>query len=71
LEYTYTIERARKAGYLTGGNKHNWTTITQEMLEARAVSKAVNRWYSGATLGMKSYEEAQDIEAAEGELVDD
>ncbi len=60
LEYTYTIERARTAGFLTGGNKHNWTAIPQEMLEARATSKAVNRWYPGSTFGMSSAEEMQD-----------
>jgi 5'-3' exonuclease len=65
LKYTYTIDRARKAGYLTGPNKHNWNTLTQEMLEARATSKAVNRWYSGSTFGMTSAEEMQDREASE------
>jgi DNA polymerase-1 len=65
LEYTYTAERARKAGYFTGGNKHNWNTITQEMLESRASSKAVNRWYRSATFGMHSYEEAIDTEGVE------
>ena len=63
LKYTYTIERARKAGYLTGPNKHNWNTLTQEMLEARTTSKAVNRWYSGSTFGMTSAEEMQDRES--------
>ncbi len=60
LEYTYTIERAAKAGYLTGKNAENWKTKTQEMLEARATSKAVRRWYPGATFGMHSVEEAGD-----------
>jgi hypothetical protein len=60
LEYTYTIERAEKAGYLNGPNKHNWQTKTQEMLEARATSKSVRRWYPGATFGMHSQEEALD-----------
>jgi len=65
LEYTYTIERAQRAGYLTGPNKHNWNTITQEMLEARATSKGVNRWYSGATFGMPSAEEVMDREESD------
>jgi 5'-3' exonuclease len=60
LEYTYTIERAVQAGYLTGKNAENWRTKTQEMLEARATSKAVRRWYPGATFGMHSMEEAGD-----------
>lgn len=60
LEYTYTIERAAAAGYLTGKNADNWKTKTQEMLEARATSKAVRRWYPGATFGMHSIEEAGD-----------
>lgn len=60
LTYTYTIDRAEKAGYLTGKNRENWITKTQEMLEARATSKAVRRWYPGSTLGMISTEEAAD-----------
>ena len=60
LEYQYTIERARAAGYLTGNNRANWETKPQEMLEARATSKAVRRWYPGATFGMHSVEEAHD-----------
>ena len=60
LDYTYTIERAAQAGYLTGKNRHNWETKPQEMLEARAISKGVRRWYPGATFGMHSFEEEQD-----------
>lgn len=60
LEYTYTLDRAEKAGYLAGQNKHNWQTKTQEMLEARATSKGVRRWYPGAILGMHAQEEALD-----------
>lgn len=60
LEYTYTIERAAAAGYLTGKNADNWKTKTQEMLEARATSKGVRRWYPGATFGMHAVEEAND-----------
>ena len=60
LTYQYTIERAEKAGYLTGKNKHNWLGKTQEMLEARATSKAVRRWYPGSVLGMHAAEEAHD-----------
>ncbi len=62
LEYTYTIERAQRAGYLTGSNKHNWAAMTQEMLEARAKSKGADRWYPGSTFGMPSAEEVQDRE---------
>ena len=60
LEYQYTIERAAKAGYLTGKNKFNWETKTQEMLEARAISKGVRRWYPGVCFGMHAFEEAND-----------
>jgi 5'-3' exonuclease len=60
LDYEYTIERAALAGYLTGKNRHNWETKPQEMLEARAISKGVRRWYPGATFGMHSFEEEQD-----------
>jgi 5'-3' exonuclease len=60
LEYTYTIERAKLAGYLTGPNAENWKTKTQEMLEARVTSKSTRRWYPGATMGMHSEEEARD-----------
>jgi 5'-3' exonuclease len=62
LTYQYTIERAEKAGYLTGKNKHNWIGKTQEMLEARATSKAVRRWYPGAILGLHSEDEARDFD---------
>jgi 5'-3' exonuclease len=65
LEYTYTIERAERAGFLRGGNKGNWLSIPQEMLEARATSKAVNRWYPGSTFGMSSAEEMLDQQGAE------
>lgn len=67
LEYTYTIERAQRAGYLTGGNKHNWATITQEMLEARAKSKGSDLWYPGSTFGMPSVEDIQDREGSDDE----
>jgi RecT family len=67
LEYTYTIERAQRAGYLTGGNKHNWQTMPQEMLEARAKSKGADRWYPGSTFGMPTVEEIQDGEESEDE----
>lgn len=60
LEYTYTIERAEAAGYLNGKNSENWKTKRQEMLEARATSKSVRRWYPGATFGLHSIEEAHD-----------
>jgi 5'-3' exonuclease len=65
LEYTYTIDRAQRAGYLSGGNKHNWISIPQEMLEARAKSKAADRWFPGSTLGMPSVEEIQDGEGGD------
>lgn len=57
LEYTYTAKRAQQAGYFSGPNAENWKTKTQEMLEARAMSKAAKRWYSGATMGLHSAEE--------------
>jgi 5'-3' exonuclease len=60
LSYTYTIQRAEQAGYLSGKNRENWITKTQEMLESRATSKAVRRWYPGATFGMHSVEESGD-----------
>jgi 5'-3' exonuclease len=60
LEYTYTLERAEQAGYLTGKNRENWISKTQEMLEARATSKAVRRWYPSAVMGMHAQEEALD-----------
>lgn len=60
MSYTYTAERARKAGYFTGGNKDNWNNKTQEMLEARATTKAIRRWYAGVIVGRRSLEEEQD-----------
>lgn len=60
LSYQYTIERAAKAGLLTGNNRHNWEKIPQEMCEARATAKAVRRWYPSCTFGMTSAEEAGD-----------
>lgn len=60
LEYTYTAERAVQAGYFEGPNGYNWKTKTQEMLEARATSKAIRRWYPGSIFGMHSVEEAGD-----------
>lgn len=60
LEYQYTAERAAAAGYFDGKNKHNWITKTQEMLEARAISKATRRWYPGSVFGMHAMEEAGD-----------
>lgn len=60
LEYVYTRERAEQAGYFTGGNKQNWIQKTQEMLEARCISKAVRRWYPSSVLGMHAVEEAND-----------
>lgn len=60
LEYTYTIERAALAKLTTGNNRHNWETKPQEMLEARAKSKASRLWYPSATFGMHSQEEALD-----------
>lgn len=63
LEYQYTADRARKAGYFTGGNKENWNNKTQEMLEARATTKSIRRWYAGVMIGQRSYEEEQDGES--------
>lgn len=60
LVYTYTIQRARDAGYLNGGNARNWTSQPQNMLEARATSHAVRRWYPASILGLLSAEEASD-----------
>jgi 5'-3' exonuclease len=60
LEYVYTRERAEQAGYFTGGNKANWIQKTQEMLEARCISKAVRRWYPSSVMGMHSEDEGRD-----------
>ncbi len=55
--YTYTLERARKAGMFDGKNKHNWTTKTQEMIEKTACVKACWRWYAYALMGLPQDDE--------------
>jgi hypothetical protein len=35
---TFTIDDAKKAGYVDGANKHNWTKIPRNMLLARAIT---------------------------------
>lgn len=60
LSVTFTIERARKAGYLDGGNKRNWEIQGQNMLEARVKSWGSRLWYAAATFGLPSFEEMQD-----------
>lgn len=60
LSVTFTIERARKAGYLDGGNKRNWEIQPQNMLEARVKSWGSKLWYAKATFGLPSFEEMQD-----------
>ncbi len=57
MRYTYTRERAQQAGMFNGGNKHNWLSKTQEMLEKTAGAKAARRWYPSRTLGLNCTEE--------------
>lgn len=51
LEYTYTVERARKAG-LFRQNAENWEGKPQEMCTKTALSKGCWQWYTSALIGL-------------------
>ena len=65
LTVTWTIERAQKAG-LTG--KDNWRQYPAQMLRARCISEGVRAVFPGATSGMYTPEEVQDM--TEGKSVE-
>lgn len=58
LTVTWTIERAKQAG-LTG--KDNWRQYPAQMLRARCISEGVRAVFPGATSGMYTPEEVQDM----------
>ncbi len=57
LEYTYTLEEAKLAGYT---DKNNWKENPRAMLRARASSMLAELEYSDVTGGIASTEEAID-----------
>jgi len=59
LEVSFTIEEAKRAG-LAG--KDNWKNYTQDMLVARATSRAARRFFPDVTAGAYTTEEVRDID---------
>lgn len=65
---TFTMEDAKRMGLLDKRGQ-NWTRIPQDMLFARATTKAIRTYIPHVALGVVAIEEAYDV--VEGEVVDD
>ena len=58
IKVDWDMERAKKAGL---GGKDMWSKYPRQMLAARCISEGVKRVYPGATNGMYTPEEAEDM----------
>lgn len=56
-EWDFTIEQARQAGLLTGGNKRTWEQYPAAMLRARCISAVARAVYPDSIGGMYTPEE--------------
>jgi hypothetical protein len=58
IEVDWTQERAKAAGLL---NRKNWQSYPRQMLRARVISEGVRTVYPGASSGIYTAEEVQDM----------
>jgi len=59
VEVTWTIEQAKKLGYLS---KDNWKNFPRAMLRARCISEGIRTVYPGVVVGVYTPEEVEDFD---------